>query len=79
MAMFSAGGEAEGGVAEGENHSETGDNDGILGSTTSMLRGSMTSMGIGKKDESALSVGRVRTEPTPASYELPGPRYASDT
>ena len=53
--MFSGGGGAQ--------HRESGEGDsaGMLGSTASMLRGSMKSMGIGKKEEeSSLSVGRVR-------------------
>ena len=49
------GGDADGGGADSGGG-------GMLGSTSSMLSSSMKSMGIGKKDdESALSVGRVRS------------------
>jgi hypothetical protein len=61
MSMLSGGGEAEARGGGEDSQSGAGDSDGVLGSTTSILRGSMKSMGIGKKDdESSLSVGRVR-------------------
>ena len=58
--MLSSGSKAELGGGGEDSQSGAQDADGMLGSTTSMLRGSMKSMGIGKKDdESSLSVGRV--------------------
>lgn len=56
--LSTTGGESGGEGEEGQ--LGAGDSNGILGGTASMLRGSMKSMGIGKRDdESALSVGRA--------------------
>ena len=64
MSMLSGDGTAQSGGGEDGGHSNAEEASGLLGSTTSMLRGSMKSMGIGKKEEeSALSVGRVSPLP----------------
>ena len=64
MSMLAGVGGAESGGGEACNQLDEEDSGGMLGNTSSMLRGSMKSMGIGKKDDaSPLSVGRVRHSP----------------